>query len=254
MNLQSDLYTEFDKDPTPITAFVAWLADTYRLPRSLHVLDMGCGPGRMLAEYHKLGWHTVGMEPDSDFYQSARDQIKELSEVQVYRGGFSDITFENAFDLITAVNNPFSYLLDIPARLDAIERVQKALKPGGVFFLELTNFLYRLQHFQRLTVQKKEVDGERVIHLMENEIDFHDARWVLRDQYILEGSVDIVEKQHQQAVLTVPELTYFLEQQGFSGIQTYASYKSRIAETVTGEKILLAAQKPPEKSLKPTSR
>jgi hypothetical protein len=80
---------------------------------------------------------------------------------------------------------------------------------------------------------------------MENQIDFHAARWLLRDQYILEGSQHIIEKQHKQAVITLPELSYFLEQQGFTDMRTYASYCSRIAETATaGEKILLAAQKP----------
>jgi SAM-dependent methyltransferase len=243
-NLQAALYTEFDKDPTPITAFIFWLAESYHLPSKLHVLDIGCGPGRMLTEYNRFGWRIVGMEPDRDFYQCAVKHTRNLDNVRVLPAGFTDMCFEATFDLITAINNPFSYLLDVPARIDALERVYKALKPGGVFFLELTNFLYKLQHFEPVTVQQKDVNGEKVVHLMENQVDFHEARWRLRDQYILENNPDVIEKQHEQAVITLPELLYFLEQQGFVNIRTYASYRSRIAEAVTGDKILLAAQKP----------
>jgi SAM-dependent methyltransferase len=243
-NLQSDLYTEFDKDPTPITAFVSWLADSYGLTEQLYVLDMGCGPGQMLREYERLGWHVAGMEPDADFYRRAREQIRDLPQARLYRGGFSHLNFKNEFDLITAVNNPFSYLLDVPARVEALKRIYQALKPGGVFFLELTNFLYKLQHFEPLTVQQKNVGGERVVHLMENQVNVHEARWLLRDQYIFEGRSGVIEKQHEQAVITLPELLYFFEHEGFVELRTYASYQARIQEMVNGEKILLAAQKP----------
>ena len=154
-NLQSEMYTAFDRDPRPITAFVAWLAETYHLPHQLNVLDMGCGPGRMLAQYHRLGWHVTGMEPDKDFYQSARSQIKHIPGTPVYNGGFLEMNFESTFHLITAVNNPFSYLLDVPDRLQALDNIYRALKTGGVFFLELTNFLYKLQHYKQVTFQQK---------------------------------------------------------------------------------------------------
>jgi SAM-dependent methyltransferase len=244
VNLQSDMYTEFDKDPRPITAFVAWLAETYHLPQQLDVLDMGCGPGRMLAEYHRLGWHVTGMEPDADFYQSARNHIAHTPGAKVYKGGFLEMNFEDNFHLITAVNNPFSYLLDVTDRLAALDNIYRALKPGGVFFLELTNFLYKLQHFEPVTIQHKEVDGESVLHIMENHVDFDRARWLIRDQYQVEGQSEVLEKQHEQAVITPPELLYFLEDRGFVDIRTYNSYCARFSTPVNGKTILVSACKP----------
>jgi SAM-dependent methyltransferase len=244
VNLQSDMYTEFDKDPQPITAFVAWLADTYHLPQQIDVLDMGCGPGRMLAEYHRLGWHVTGMEPDADFYQSARSHIAHIPGAKVYKGGFLEMNFEDNFHLITAVNNPFSYLLDVTDRLAALDNIYRALKPGGVLFLELTNFLYKLQHFEPVTIQHKDVDGESVLHIMENHIDFDRARWLIRDQYQVEGQSEVLEKQHEQAVITPPELLYFLEDRGFVDIRTYNSYCACLSTPVNGKTILVSARKP----------
>jgi SAM-dependent methyltransferase len=198
----------------------------------------------MLAEYHQLGWRVSGMEPDPDFFQSAFALISEIPDSAIYRGGFEDMNFDNEVDLITAINNPFSYLLDVAARLDALERIYRALKPGGVFFLELTNFLYKLQHFEPIKIQSKAMNGETVLHIMENHVDLHHARWLMRDQYIIEGKGDIVVKQHEQAVMTLPELLYFLEQQGFTSICTYSGYQARTSGPVVGKTILISAQKP----------
>jgi SAM-dependent methyltransferase len=243
-NLQSELYTGFDKNPAPVTAFVLWLAQVYALQPSLRVLDIGCGPGRMLAEYERLGWSVTGMEPDDDFYNSAREVVADFAESKVLRGGFGEIHFEAAFDLVTAINNPISYLLDVPARLDALERVYRALKPGGVFFLEFTNFLYKIQNFEPVTVQNKEVDGEQVTHIMENHVDLHHGRWILKDQYIVPGRDEVICKEHRQAIIILPELLYFLENQGFVNLKTFSSYHARASEPVTGKQILVTAQKP----------
>lgn len=242
--MQSVLYTAFDKDSAPVAGFVQWLADTHGLPQDLKVLDIGCGPGRMLSEYDRFGWRVTGMEPDPDFYQEALENIADIPGGRLYQGGFCELDFVSQFDLITAVNNPFSYLPDIPARANALERVYNALKPGGVFFMEITNFLYKLQHFEPSTVQNKDVNGETVVHVMENYVDLHEAKWVLFDQYILKESGDIIIKQHEQAVVLLPELLYLLQNQGFTSICTYNSYAARSCEPVTGKTILVSAQRP----------
>lgn len=110
-----------------------------------------------------------------------------------------------------------------------------SLKSGGVFFLELTNFLYKLQHFEPVTVQHKEVDGESVLRITENHVDFDRARWLIRDQYQVEGQPKVLEKQHEQAVITPPELLYFLEERGFVDIRTYNSYCARLSTPVNGK-------------------
>lgn len=243
-NLQSKMYATFDVDPAPISRFVGWMADSYQLPWRLKVLDIGCGPGRMLREYSHLGWRVTGMEPDSDFFLNAVDAMMDVPEVGVLKGGFCQIDFHNEIDLITAINNPFSYLLDIPSRVEALQRVYRALTPGGVVFLELTNFLHRLQHYEPVTVQDKKVDGDTITHVIENYVDVHHARWLLRDLYMVKGKSDVVVKYHEQAVITLPELTYLLEQQGFTCIRTYSGYETLSPGPVVGKNILISAQKP----------
>lgn len=244
MSLQADLYTEFDTDPTNITAFIWWLTKKSGLSRNLRVLDMGCGPGRMLMEYARLGWHVTGMEPDPDFYASAKQAAAHHPSITVKHGSFEDLIEEHAYDLITAINDPFAYVLDIPKRREALGRVYRALKPGGLMFLEVKNFLYKLFYDQPIKEEFGKIDHRRIAHVMQQEIDFHNARWICRDEYIVEGENRTVSKTHTLAIITLPELMYFIEQQGFEQIETYPDYGVRDPQPINDRLILISARKP----------
>jgi 2-polyprenyl-3-methyl-5-hydroxy-6-metoxy-1,4-benzoquinol methylase len=67
-NLPSQLYSVFSPKPGTVMSFIQWLTHSYWLGKNLRVLDVGCGPGKMLPEYARLGWRVVGLEVDADFY------------------------------------------------------------------------------------------------------------------------------------------------------------------------------------------
>jgi SAM-dependent methyltransferase len=244
VNLQSDLYTHFDSDPAPITAFLQWLATSYHLPNDLKVLDIGCGPGRMLREFAALGWETVGLEPDADFYSSARLLTRANPAIRVRKGGFFDLEEENAFDLITAINDPFHYLLDVAERVEALERLYKALRPGGVLFLEMTNFLVKLREYEDRTTEIRMIDGRRVIHHMRHDVDSAASQWLHYDEYLIEGQETPIKKLHRLAIIPLSEVLYFIQQQGFLDVKTFSGYDSRQEETPDGKYMLITARKP----------
>ena len=69
---QDQLYALYDSDPEPIVEFFDYLRDLYELPRPGTLLDMGCGPGRLLGPLSQTGWIVTGYEPDPDYAPSAR--------------------------------------------------------------------------------------------------------------------------------------------------------------------------------------
>lgn len=244
MNLHSHFYTQFDQDPTPIVDFMKWVAESYRLPKKTRVLDIGCGPGRMLTEYHGLGWKVSALEPDADFHAAATQLTAADSGIRVEHGGFLELDAVNQYDLITAINDPFSYLLAVDDRVEALGRMYRALRPGGVMFLELTNFLYKLWEYEDYTSEESIVDGKRVVHNMHHEVDFFHGRWVHHDEYIIEGQPNPILKTHTLAIFPLPELLYFLDQHGFTDIRTFSSYEARQSEKPNGKTILITARKP----------
>lgn len=248
-----DLYACFDADPAPITAFVRWLVNAHAVPQPLHVLDIGCGTGRMLAEYTNLGWRATGLEPDGDFYLKARKTIGRRNSVRLVQGGFQTLEAVEEYDLITAINDPFAYLLDVQARVDALGKMYRALRPGGLMFLEIKHFLHKLLYHEPFTDEVALVEDKRVAHLMQHEVDLHNARWIHRDEYLVEGSREAITKTHELAIISPPELLYFIEQQGFVDIRTYSSYAARSSEPLTGRLILISARKPQRQQVQPSS-
>jgi SAM-dependent methyltransferase len=248
-NLVSKLYAEFDGDPQPIVLFMQWLVGSYSLDPNarLHVLDVGCGPGRLLEAYGQLGWHVNGLEPDENFVQEAEKVATKFDTVSVQKGGFEAINEQENYDLIAAVNDPFLYLLDIDQRIDALRRMHSALKPSGVMFLELKNFLHKLRYYQPVVEEESVVDGKKVIHRMHHSIDFHNAVWIHRDEYLIDGEIqgtDEIARTDKVAIITPPELFYLVRQQGFINICTYNSYTARESERLNSGRFLLSAQKP----------
>ncbi len=243
-NLQSALYQEFDSDPRPVVDFIVWLTQTYELPDVLDVLDIGCGPGRMLTEYADLGWRVTGHEPDPDFYAAARETSQASPDIRVKQCGFEGLEAVEKYDLITAINDPLAYLLEVGERVDALARMYRALRPGGIMFLELKNFLFKLLYHEPITEEVAEINEQKVAHVMQHEIDFHNARWIHRDEYIVEGEQQVIAKTHELAIISPPELLYFIQQQGFTDVRTFSSYAAREPEVFNSRLMLIAARKP----------
>lgn len=246
-NLQSKLYDAFDKPPEPAAQFLKWLVDAYGAPCPPRTLDVGCGPGRMLRELDRLGWPSVGMDPDPDFLEMARELDEASDPVEVRPGGFLDIEDHEAFDLIVSINGPFSYLLTVEERADALRRMHRALRPGGVLFLDVANFPWLLKNFEEFREQAVSIGGMPARRIQHFRVDFHDHVWVQIDEFQYEDPEEgpmRIAKEHRCGIITMPELRFLSRQAGFVEPQTFNGYESRQSEALTGHDMLFAAQKP----------
>lgn len=253
-NLSSKLYRAFSPDPGPAVGFLQWLSHSYDLCGRLSVLDVGCGPGQILPEYTRLGWRVTGLEPDKDFYIQATQFAEMMEWVEVRLGGFKDIEDNAAFDLITAINGPFAYLLEPEAQEDALRRVFRALKPGGLLFLDIPNLLWFLKNNPHPPVYKKVVDDQVVWLVQHYYYDLHEAIFTQINEYTLEetnGSKFKFYKTDKHAIITLPYLADCLETSGFVDLRGYSSFASRKADRRAGERIMVSARKPHHSSVSP---
>lgn len=240
----SDLYTASDSDPAPIVAFLRALVESYDLPQPLDVLDLGCGPGRLLRPLERLGWRVTGMEPHPDFLEAARAAAGGSRRVTVRRGGFLDLEEHASHDLAIAVNSSFAHLLDPAERADALRRIHEALRPGGVVFLDLPDFPWILTHYRAPVPYTFELHGQAVTLDRRHEIDVHEATFTTHDEYRIEpeGRVE-ARLVHAYGITTFPELRHHLLEAGFSDVRTYRGYDSRESERLDGARMMIAARR-----------
>ncbi len=100
-----------------------------QVPPPFTILDFGCGPGRDLAAFSKLGHVAIGLEGSARFAQMARD----FSGSEVWRQDFLALDlppgkFDGVFANASLFHVPGQELPRVLGDLRA------TLKPGGVLF------------------------------------------------------------------------------------------------------------------------
>jgi 2-polyprenyl-3-methyl-5-hydroxy-6-metoxy-1,4-benzoquinol methylase len=99
------------------------------------VLDVGCGTGEFLLLAKQLGWNVNGVEIVEKLAKQAVDkcgqgiQCSGIIEATLEENKFDVITFFNTFD-------------EIPNIFLCLEKVKKALKPGGILFIRVPNYTF----------------------------------------------------------------------------------------------------------------
>lgn len=100
---------------------------------SAKILDIGCGSGKTLELFEKLGWDVYGLEIDRNAVKVAR----ERGLINVKLGGYEKIANfpNNYFDSIRL----YHVIEHIPDPCNCLKLIYRKLKPGGEIILGTPN-------------------------------------------------------------------------------------------------------------------
>jgi SAM-dependent methyltransferase len=94
------------------------------------ILDLGCWVGFLLAEARDRGWRTLGVEPSEFASRYARDR----NGVQVLTADLLDAPVpEGEWDAVVLGD----VIEHLPRPGDALDRIARLLRPGGVVYMAL---------------------------------------------------------------------------------------------------------------------
>lgn len=120
-----------------------WL---HRPASELDVLDVGSGYGHTARELARTCRSVVGLEPMTDLHETAVGLSEDVGNLSFLLGGVEQLTDAGRFDLVV-LDNVYEHLPD--QRL-ALERITRALRPGGVLYLLVPNRLWPIEAHYRL--------------------------------------------------------------------------------------------------------
>lgn len=223
--------------------FIARLVRSFGLDGELRVLDIGCGTGRLLKPLAALGWQVVGMDPQVENLAEARRIAAGTPGVEIVEGGFGDIEAVEAFDLVVAVGGPLWYLLTAVERADALARVGRSLRPGGVVVLDGANFEWILSHYREPEPSEAEVNGIVVRRVPRHDIDRRRGTWTHTDAFSTPAGEELTMV-HRLAIVPVDEILASFRSAGFDDVACYRNWASTAPEPPEGPRIIAVGRRP----------
>ena len=208
-------------------------------PRS--VVDLACGTGSLTVRLAQKGYKVMGVDLSEDMLTVASQKAWDLGlQIPFVRQPLEKLYLHRGVDLAVCGLDSLDYITDPACCESAIERIYKALNPGGCFIFDVN------------TPEKlRAMDGQ--VFLDENEDTFCVWRGEFDEQTnICSYGMDLFRRQgkewqrsfeeHQEYAYSATQLVGYLKDAGFSRIEVFGD--RRLEPPAEGEqRIYLKARK-----------
>jgi len=119
------------RSPEFINRSADWISSL--LPKGASLLDLGCGPGLYAKLFSMRGLRVTGLDFSENSIAYAR--LHDADSEYVLRD-YLCMDFDCAFDMATLIYCDYGALIP-EERGELLRRVRRALKPGGLFLLDV---------------------------------------------------------------------------------------------------------------------
>jgi len=122
----------------PSEAAAAWTL--LGLKRGARLLDLCCGTGRHSILLARRGASVLGVDRTPAYLTEARRRAGKLENCRFAQGDMRRLPFEGEFDAVMNLWTSFGYFEKESDDLKTLKGVARALKPGGLFLIELVDY------------------------------------------------------------------------------------------------------------------
>ena len=209
------------------------------LPNGSSILDLCCGHGRHAIPLAQRGYKVTGQDLSEVFLREAeKEALAKSVRVNWLHGDMRNIPFENEFDACINIFTAFGYLETQDEDQQVLKQVYKALKPGGLFLLEIIHREGLMRHFSPHMIEHHP-DG--LIVLEERSFDLFTSRSEVKITMIYPDGRR-KEYGHAARVYTLTELAQMLTKAGLQ-VKAYYGAWDRSELTIDSFRLILLAQK-----------
>ncbi len=214
-------------------------------PREVRdVLDLGCGTGRHLVPLAREGYAVTGTDGSEGMVDECRRKLDRHGlSAKLRTESLQDLADDAGFDAVLCMNSVICYLRETDAILDALRRMWRALRPGGLALVDNCNFLAQWMTFGE-TYSHSRTSDLRSIEFEERRSydDFTSMFHIALSAMVTEGERTYeIANEDALRVMTAGEMTAYLQQAGFTGIAAYPGFDLDRMDDHCGERMVFLA-------------
>jgi SAM-dependent methyltransferase len=210
------------------------------LPPGSRVLDLGCGHGRHAIPLAQRGYQVTGQDLSEVFLDRARAEAQARGVTVTWiHSDMREVPVADEFDAIISIFTAFGYFESDAEDQQVLQQVQKALRPGGYFLLDLMHRDAVVRGFQPFDVSRRD-DG--LVVTEERHFDQLAGRTTVRvTLFYPDGRRN--ESGHVVRSYTLTELAGMLARSGLELRATYGGLDGGPL-TLDSRRLVIVAQKP----------
>ena len=201
-------------------AEVDFVIERLELAPGARLLDLACGHGRHAQELARRGFRVTGVDSSPRSLELARAAAGGL-DVEYVLGDMREIEYDGEFDAVVNLFTAFGYFEEEDENQEVLNRVARALRPGGSFLIDAVNGFGLATKYQPRLWNELESGNGYFLH--EAEFDFHRGRSDVRWTFIkADGSRS--ELVHSLRVYTPHELVRMLDAAGLRTVGAWGDW------------------------------
>jgi SAM-dependent methyltransferase len=193
-----------------LKAEAVFIEQRLALEKGALILDLACGTGRHAVELASRGYNVVGYDLSLAMLARAADEAQEHGQkINFLHGDMRELDFEEAFDAVICWTTSFGYF-DDEKNFAVAQRIQRALRPGGLLLLDVVNRDFVAQMQPALAW----FEGEGCVCMDEARLDFFSSRLKVKRTVMLDDGRSR-EIDYSMRVYSLHELGRLLHDAGF---------------------------------------
>jgi len=209
------------------------------LKKDMRILDLACGHGRHAIELAKRGYNITGLDYSDYLLSVARERAeKEKVKINFIKGDMRELPFEDEFDAIYMFYTSFGYFSD-EDNFKVLKEVNKALKKGGKFLIDLSNPIKVIKNFQH---ESWILTKEGLISLEQNEFNPVTMR-IKTTRLIFKEGKEIDRREHIVRLYMPAELSFLMELAGLKAIKFYGDWRDFSKYNENSRRLVIIAEK-----------
>jgi len=201
-------------------------------------LDLCCGTGRYSIILRRKGWTMIGLDLSKNLLAIAvRRMKKERVEFPLVRADMRYFPFrKQVFDAVICMFTSFGYLPSESEDMRSFKEVQRTLRKGGRFLLDVAN----KNHVIKVFGEREWAEFKSFYMLEERSLDLQASRLLSQWTIIRKDTKEVRSLQHNVRLYSFQRLKQMLNRAGLKVNDVYGGYDGKVLSLDSSRMILCA--------------